>query len=390
MNSRPNQTRIRPIADGMLIVLFVAFLCLPMLDSVLHLDRTPVQQENRNLAKFPAFNGIGELRPFLAGLEQYVNDHFGFRQQLLRWNNNWKFKVFHEFSNGSILRGRDGWMYWTSDGGIDDYCGTSRFNEQQLHDWQVLLESRRDWLARSGMKYLFVIPPNKQAIYPEYIPSWLKKSDTPSKLDQFTAYMKAHSTVEVLDLRPTMIKAKTTGWLFPKTDTHWNALGAFIACQELAKALSRQIPRINPLPLDALDRKAVIEPAGDLALMIGQDKDLQETQNCVLTPRPPLPALQQTAGSAHPGKQWPQPDPQITENEKGTGEAVIFHDSFGFAWRPFLGYHFKEVVFLGRQDWDAAFLEREKPEVVIDEMVERFVITVDPKKLMQSDALHAN
>jgi len=27
---------------------------------------------------------------------------------------------------------------------------------------------------------------------------------------------------------------------------------------------------------------------------------------------------------------------------------------------------------------------------VIDEMVERFVITVDPKKLMQSDALHAN
>jgi alginate O-acetyltransferase complex protein AlgJ len=387
MNKPRIPTKIQPRAEGVLIAVFVAFLCLPALDSALRLDRTPAQQENRNLATFPTFKGLAELRPFLAGAEAFVNDHFGFRQRLLRWNNTWKLKVFNEFSTGSILLGREGWIYWTSDGGLADYCGTSRFNEQQLRDWQALLETRRDWLAGRGIKYIFVIPPNKQSIYPEYIPNWLKKSDTPSKLDQLMAHMKAYSTVEVLDLRPAFIAAKPAGLLFLKTDTHWNGLGAFVACAQVARELSRQMPGIKPLALDAFDRKSVVERAGDCARFIGQGDELQETQQIVFSPRPPLPALQLSQGSQHQGKKWPEPDPRISENENGAVRAVVHGDSFAEALMPLLGYCFREVIYLARPDWDKEFLERERPDVVIDEMVERFVVTRDPKKLMQSDAL---
>jgi hypothetical protein len=370
-----------------LIAVLVAFLCLPTLDAVLHLDRTPVQEENRNLASFPTLKSFMDLRPFLAGVEAFVNDHFGFRQQLLRWHNQWKLNVFNEFSTGSILHGQEGWLYWTSEGGLEDYLGTSRFDEQQLRDWQTLLETRRDWLAGLGIKYIFVIPPNKQSIYPEYIPSWLKKSETPAKLDQFLTHMKTHSTVEVLDLRPALLEAKLNGWLFLKTDTHWNGMGAFLACQQVADKLSRQLPVIKPLSLDAFDQKPVIEPAGDCARYLGLGNLLQETQQVVLSPRLPLQPLRQSRGSQHPDKQWPQPDPEISENDGGVGRAVVYRDSFAEAMMPFLGYHFQQTIYFGRADWDKEFMLREKPDVVIDEMVERFVTSRDPKKLLQLDAL---
>jgi alginate O-acetyltransferase complex protein AlgJ len=385
MNSPTIQTRIQAIAERTLIVVFVAFVSLPTLGSLFHFDHTPPQQENRNLARLPAFRGLAELRPFVAGLEQFFNDHFGFRQWLLRCNNDWKFKVFHEFSNGSILLGREGWIYWTRDGGLDDYCGTSRFNQQQLREWATILEARKDRLAKSGTKYIFVIPPNKQSIYPEYIPAWVRKGDSPSKLDQFVTYMKAHTSVEVLDLRPSLIAAKNTGFLFLKTDTHWNALGAFIGCQQLALALSRQFPEIRPLQLDTFDRKAVIAPAGDLAKYIGQANELQEPQQWAFSPCRPLKPLQQFVDSQFPDTEWLKPD-RISENEDNTGEAIVFHDSFAEEWMPFLGYHFKKVIYVPWQwqshNWDSDLLEGEKPQVVIDEMVERFVITADPAKLM--------
>src|SRR5207302_6354416 len=120
--------------------------------------------------------------------------------------------------------------------------------------------------------------------------------DKPSKLDQLVAYMKAHSTVQVLDLRPALIEAKKAGVLFLKTDTHWNSLGAFIGCQQLADALSHDFPAIKPLLLEAFDRRTEIGPAGDCAQFIGQANGVQETEQLIFSPHPLLQALERSAG----------------------------------------------------------------------------------------------
>jgi len=73
-----------------LIAGFVVALWLPLLDSFFGLDAAPPANEKRQFAKFPECKSIGGLKSFLAGLEAYFNDHFGFRKQLVIWNNQWK------------------------------------------------------------------------------------------------------------------------------------------------------------------------------------------------------------------------------------------------------------------------------------------------------------
>jgi alginate O-acetyltransferase complex protein AlgJ len=52
---------------------------------------------------------------------------------------------------------------------------------------------------------------------------------------------------------------------------------------------------------------------------------------------------------------------------------VMFRDSFATYLIPFLGYHFQRSVYIWQRPWDLALIEREKPDVVIDEMLERYL-----------------
>jgi alginate O-acetyltransferase complex protein AlgJ len=379
--------KIRRFIRALLIACFLIVLVLPAADSFLRLDSTPPPNENRTFATFPKFDGVGKFQQFIRGIDGYFTDHFGFRKRLVTWNNEWKNKWFHEAPFSSVMAGRDGWLYLASYQMVEHYCGLSRFTPEDLSDWQKLLEGRRDWLAHFNTKYIFVIPPDKQSIYPEHLPEWLKKSDRPSKLDQFVEYMKAHSTVAVLDLRKPLLDASQMAQVYPLTDTHWNQYGAFIGCQEIIKALADQLPELHPLSLEQFARKPEPDRQGDLARLAGQAQ--MESKQFSLAPQPPLAPLQRTSGKAMATKRWPLPDPIITLNTNASGEAIVFRDSFGDNLIPFLGYHFKQVVFVSRFEWDIAFIEQEKPAVVIDELLERSFNTqnIGPMQRAESSRL---
>jgi hypothetical protein len=46
---------------------------------------------------------------------------------------------------------------------------------------------------------------------------------------------------------------------------------------------------------------------------------------------------------------------------------------------------FNRVIYIWQSEWDAAFIERKKPDVVIDEILERLLYQWDPQD--QRDAL---
>ena len=77
--------------------------------------------------------------------------------------------------------------------------------------------------------------------------------------------------------------------------------------------------------------------------------------------------------------------PCVILNEKASGKALVFHDSFACSWYSFLGQHFREVVYIWHYEWDRPLIEREKPEVVIDEILERFFNLQDPNELARKD-----
>ena len=95
----PQTNRIRTVANAMLILLFLAVLWIPLCDSVFKFDPRRAERETRprGISQFSA-SSLVSWRDYLAGLEKYYNDHFGFRKTLLRWEHKWKRGLFRESS----------------------------------------------------------------------------------------------------------------------------------------------------------------------------------------------------------------------------------------------------------------------------------------------------
>ncbi len=98
-------------------------------------------------------------------------------------------------------------------------------------------------------------------------------------------------------------------------------------------------------------------------------------------------------GAAHmdpvrlPQRDEKEHKPCYTFNEHASGKALLFRDSFARAWYPFLGQHFREVIYIWHPEWDRPLIEREKPDVVIDEMLERIFNEQDPVALARLDRM---
>lgn len=380
-----------PWAERILITVFAVLLWVPTLDTLLKIDRARPPGENRLLVTFPAVPpaSFGEVQKFLGGLELYFNDHFGFRKRLIRWFQNWKLGLYHDRSVLKIILGQDHWMYWGEEQMVEHYLGTARFSEAQLQSWQKLLEKRRDWLAQRGIQYCFVIPPDKQIVYPEYLPTWLinaTPTNRETKVDQLLKYMQAHSTVRMLDLRAPLMAAKKIAPVYLQNDTHWNLLGGFIGLQALGQALAEQITNLPALQLADFNWTNTAFIGGDMATILGGDA--VEKNYFSFQPKPSLPQLHSQENPTYPTAKGNRRVLTVENPGSTSITAVVFTDSYGHAWEPFLGYLFKKTVLLDdNKAFNAKLITENQPGVVVNEMLERYVNTQDPEEMMRRDDL---
>ena len=392
MNLPSDQARRGSWNDWLLIFLFATLLWLPTVDYFSGVDVTRPPGENRLPARWPQLGGwnFSDAQKFIAGSETYFNDHFGFRKRLILSSQQWKQQWYHAPTDPKVVKGKHGWLFTSELQMIEHYLGTAKFSDAQMQSWQKLLEKRRNWLAARGIKFLFVITPDKQSIYPEELPDWLQAAapaHRETKLDQFLQFMREHSTVGVLDLRPALLAAKTNAPLFLQTDSHWNYFGGFVAGQEVIRALQKTFPELPPLRGEDFTWDNQPSGGGDLARMAG--RELIEKNCFTFNPKPGLvaPKIRVEAGDF---SSWGTYTLRVTlENpEPLTVRAVVFHDSFARAWQMLFGYSFKRIVFQNEnRAFNAKLIEENRPQVVINEMLERFFNTLVPEELMAKDAL---
>jgi len=386
MSSARTNSKLKRLTNICLFAAFITFLWLPTLDTFLHFDHSSIPGENRLPAGFPRIKpGSDGLKNFIRGLEAYFNDHFGFRKRLIWAYRSGMFYSFHDQQgNRSALVGSDGWLYLNENQMVEHYRGTLLFTPDQLQDWKTLLEQYRDWFAERGIKFLFVVAPDKQSIYPEYLPSWMSKVSSETKLDQFFAYMKMHSTVDVLDLRQTLLENRSRGPIYLKTDSHWNQLGAFFAYQRLLNELAVQLlPGARPVSLDEFEQTHVTALAGDLAAIAGTGSP--ESNAILLHPKASLPPLEKIQQPYRTGPLI------VTRNPYVSGSAIVYGDSFADNWVPLLGYNFGWVSyfsnhFLTSKFTDVELVNHERPALVIVEVIERSFNVASPKDLLIEEA----
>jgi len=316
--------------------------------------------------------------------EASYSDNFGFRKPLIFLNAYIKVFLFHTSSSREVLLGKNHWLFFANKPSQTYYRHTSLFDAADLISWRTMLERRRDWLAAQGMHFIFVIAPNKETIYPEWVPSRINQVQDASRLDQLVQYMKQNSNVEIVDLRDALRAEKSVRELYLSGDTHWNQYGAFIGYQEIMKRVTAIYPQIKPLKLSDYSIHNIPHQP-DLAGMLG----LQEQ----FTAPMPIFALRngQMALVAEPGISPPGMPPSsqsfvLTMQDPSLPTAVVFRDSFSVALAPLLGQHFRRAVFLWQDDFDASIILKEKPNLVIQELVERQLMK--PPSMLSRDVVN--
>lgn len=371
MNPPPGKSR--KAAHIALVVLFAAAIALPGLCTLFGLAPASALQEKRRLAPFPAFRlSRGVLLAFPQAFEAYFNDHFTFRDQLVWGYNYAKARGLSVSPCPDVVIGKEGWLY-IREGLRDGSHAVRPFTPEELARWTAVLEERRQWLADRGVRFLVVVAPDKHTIYPEYLPDAVKPLPRESRLDQLMAYAPAHSGLAIIDLREPVLRAKSAERVYHKTDTHWNERGALAGEVRIAEALAAWFPHIQPLSRSSHSLTTLKTEGGDLAIMLGLPGAYQEER---------LSLLPRVARLAHPASiDTPPPArpdlpeyamPRAFEGDQDfLPKAVLYHDSFGTALNPFLCEHFRRVVTVRQDSFDPVLIEREHPDVVLYEFVER-------------------
>jgi len=354
-----------PAQNRLFIGVFVGCLFLPLVGLVFHLGNAPSTQENRALAPTPSWDDLRHSS------EAYFNDHFGFRQYLI---NSYHFiqRKLGKSASEKVLMGQDHWLFYAHDGALQDHKHEDPFSAEQLHAWQTALSQKQAWLQQKNIAYQYVIAPNKGTIYPEYLPEDLSVLDQVKRVDQLSQQMASTPNFTLLDLRSVIQAAKTHAQVYYKTDSHWNYVGANAAQHAIIQQLSPQFPKLQGRLLDANQFQHRVAPGGDLAQLLGLGDALNDT---LFTPSVPLVCADQVPLGDSPLLQTMGKGViHQTHCAQGHYNALIIHDSFGFALKPYLAQYFTNAVFVwARPNLSTlqAWVELYQPDIVIEQRVER-------------------
>lgn len=339
-----------------LLCCFLIVIWMPLTEMNLGFFRKYEYSENRELAQEPELQArIQSLRHYPKEYETYFGDHLGFRCSLIRLNNVLRVNLLGVSPVPSVVMGKDSWLFYRSevfpDGfTFNDHCGLIPLSEAELERLRERIEWNHEFFSANGIFYLAVIVPNKNTIYEEYLPESIKRNGKPTRLDQFTEYMRTHSRVKVLDLRSALFEAKKLHPIYYKTDSHWNDYGAYRGYREIVGELSRVFPGIELISIkDGVVSVRKSSPGGDLTQMLLMDDLIDEE-----------------FGTAF----------EIQPNGRGRKlrKLVFRHDSFGDNLYRYLYPHFERVVGVAPfVPFKYDKILAEKPEVVLHVFAERYI-----------------
>jgi hypothetical protein len=359
---------MRRLLNLALVAGFLVIIGLPLSANIAGKDGGDQEAENRDLAVFPPFAWTWDaLKAWPSGLDSWFQDHFGFRSTLVRWYGKSRYFGLRVSPSQDVVRGKEGWLYYASDGGLEDFTNANLLPPGEVENWRQTVLRARDWCRAHGVTYVFTIAPDKPVIYPEYFDDNVRQLSPVSRADQvFTATL---DSGVVVDVRQALMAGKSHDRLFHLTDTHWNSRGAFLAYQEIIDTVHRQLPAVPPArQRSEFNATSRLIDALDLAGMIGlkrvlHEEDLQLLPKkgrgyVVVEPR----GAYATAGEGRivteiPGSTLPR--------------AVIFRDSFASWLAPLLSEHFSRAVYLWQNNFDPDEVLKEHPDVVIEEIVGR-------------------
>ena len=363
------------------VILFFFILWIPIVQMIHPILPEMKSTEKRKLAEKPKIKfGLKALKNYAKHYDMYINDHYGFRDFLIRVNCMIHVNLLHTSPKRDVVLGREGWLYYdnNNDGSdLKDFYGESNFSKATLDKIAEKIIEIKKYCDGRNILFRIVFAPSKHTIYPEFLPpEIMERRGLSTRLDQLMGYLNRNQMgATIIDLRPVLISSKNTFPypLYYRTDIHWNSLGAFIAYAEIMKNLRLKYPQIKILDIKKYRVVMKEKKEGDLAAFISMSGLLKDQQVIL---EPPVPSLTK---KTDPNIRLENVAIEISRYHAENCnylKLLMFRDSFGVRLLPYLSESFSDSLYIYTYKWlDVYFsiIEKERPHIVILELAERFL-----------------
>lgn len=363
------------------VVVFLLFISLPLLLGLVGVDLPGLNTENRRKARKPVLEMIyfksnsslssrikgfsWYFKKYVKDYEYYFNDNLTFKSILLDVQKFLKVDLLRVSPvPEKVVIGTDGWLFLGDNYGdvVKESKGIKVMSDEEIDMLVSNAVETKNAMRQLGSDYLLCVAPNKHSVCGKYLP--IPKVG-PTTLELFS--QRIGNKVKFVDLKEDYVNIDRV--LFDRTNTHFDSYGSFYAVQSLLKKLRQSYPDIQLLDID--DYKEVISrPKSDeLTRMLRIFKPLEKVSLFSIgdniprlqDPQLPVPstfpnALRYEQRYVNPGKPY---------------KVLVCGDSFMAQMFPFLKGAFGEVTFINENKMNFEAVGIDKPDIVIQEVVER-------------------
>ncbi|CRF33999.1 hypothetical protein BRSU_1807 [Brachyspira suanatina] len=344
------------------LIIFLCFLIMPNIIYKIFYDKFDhTNYENRVLSSKPIID-INNLDTYPKLYENYFYDYIPFRNELIQLKNIIDIKIFQNIISDRVILGKDNWLLFKDYhfNAINKYIGLdcSYYTDEELDLVKNNLLNFRNELKKSNIDFILMICPDKEIIYSEYMPNYIKRKRTLTSTDQFIKYME-NTDIKIVYPKEELIKYKDKYQLYYKYDTHWNNLGGYIGYSEFMKKIN-----INVIPLSNLMILNSGKISGDLAIMANSVK-LFSDDNTYMISNYNIKNYSILKGDKHFNS--------VTISDNNRNKNILFiRDSFLIAMYDYMAsYFYKSFIIHRNHINNNDDIINDKPDIVVFETVER-------------------
>ena len=331
-------------------------------------ERGALTLENRARASQPGLPAdLTGLTEFLAGVDAFVADNIGLRDQLIAAKTSLNL-VVNDRSNSRVIAGEDGWLFYNAPQVIERNSGLI-FQPERVENMLRFAEQAHELATAQGARFVAIPVPNSHSVYWRHLPVWARPAG--DQLTEQRAIAEGLKARGMLTSDPYLLfqnRDLEATPLYFRRDTHWNKYGAYIAFHDAMVQVG--LSQFFPAPEAILKGYADGEYYGVLDQFLGLD-EAAETE--------PLPDLDMAAFARRPELGIIETDDHVSMDSYEVTYAsvgprlLVIGDSFSYSFfRQYWGAGFAAVHWshhdYGR--YDRSVFERFKPDYVIFEFID--------------------
>lgn len=311
--------------------------------------------ENRETAKALVFleeDGIN--LHILSDAGAWFEEHFAFRNEYVTGYAMLTGKLFGVSSQTGVITGTNGWLFYKDS--LEDFQGTGQMTKRQLFDVAHTMALMQEYAKNNGVEFAFTIAPNKNSLYGRYMPYYYQPfRKNKSNMERLKPYLQAEG-VNYIDLFERL--GSEDKILYHKRDSHWNNEGAALAADAILTGMGKEHPSYA-------NRSYTVRKdfEGDLDRML-YPAAIEKEEEIYYEPSPQFSYCEKTQSNFAP---------KISTRSNGTGNLVMYRDSFGNALLPYLAEVFENAYFSRALPYQMQDLTERHADMLLIERAERFL-----------------